>query len=115
MLGGTGRTGTGHTFSVRKVYNDACTLHINTDCSRPLGSLVSTSTNSLKLSEKMKLCCMDHGPPADHLMLLSLYHEPSSLTRSPLAGNVTKQDKSYGENFERNTATISFQFKLVVV
>lgn len=44
-------------------------------CSRPVGSLVSTSSNSLQLSGKMKSCGTVHGPPADHLMPLPIFHE----------------------------------------
>lgn len=44
-------------------------------CSRPVGSLVSTSSNSLQLSGKMKSCSTVHGPPADHLMPLPIFHE----------------------------------------
>lgn len=54
---------------------------------------------------------MVHGPPADHLMLLSIYHKLISLALSPLAGTVTKHVKSYSENFERDTVQISFQLK----
>ena len=73
-------------------------------CSRPVGSIVSTSSNSLQLSGKMKSCSTIHGPPADHLMPLPIFHELISFCthRTGWKNEQTRtkvQRKLYGDQF----------------